>query len=69
MLVSIPLLLFQLTNQESTSKTVELSFNAAKSRMVELEGMRSATETENAQLRKDKTLLVDHVAELQKKVN
>ncbi|GFS27521.1 paramyosin-like isoform X2 [Elysia marginata] len=58
----------QLTNQESTSKTVELSFNTAKSRMVELEGMKSATESENAQLRKDKTLLVDHVADLQRKM-
>ncbi|RUS70187.1 hypothetical protein EGW08_022049 [Elysia chlorotica] len=58
----------QLTNQESSSKTVELSFNTAKSRMVELEGMRSATESENAQLRKDKTLLVDHVADVQRKM-
>lgn len=58
----------QLTNQESTSKTVELSFNTAKSRMVELEGMRSATESENSQLRKDKILLVDHVADLQRKM-
>ncbi|GFO26262.1 paramyosin-like isoform x2 [Plakobranchus ocellatus] len=58
----------QLTSQESSSKTVELSFNTAKSRMVELEGMRSAVEAENAQLRKDKTLLVDHVADLQRKM-
>ena len=46
----------------------ELQLNTARSRVTELTGMHETLERENNQLRKDKSLLVDHVADVQKKV-
>ena len=47
----------------------ELQLNTARSRVTEITSMHESTERENNQLRKDKSLLVDHVAEIQKKVS
>ncbi|KAK6960114.1 cilia- and flagella-associated protein 58-like isoform X1 [Biomphalaria glabrata] len=58
----------QLTNEESTHKRTDLQINTLKSRLTESDGMRSVMEAENEQLKKDKVLLVDHVAEMQRKL-
>ncbi|XP_052281601.1 ELKS/Rab6-interacting/CAST family member 1-like isoform X2 [Dreissena polymorpha] len=58
----------QMTTKESASTQVELQLNTARSRVTELTSMHSHLEKDNTQLRKDKSLLVDHVADLQKKL-
>ncbi|KAH9513670.1 hypothetical protein Btru_041774 [Bulinus truncatus] len=58
----------QLTNEESTHKKSDLQVNTLKSRLTESEGMRNVIDAENEQLKKDKILLVDHVAEIQRKL-
>ncbi|XP_006822190.1 uncharacterized protein LOC100373437 [Saccoglossus kowalevskii] len=55
----------QLSKQEQISSSQSLSSNTIRSKLSELEGMHATTDAENAQLRRDKMLLVDHVAELQ----
>ena len=59
---------FQLVKQETLNNTSTLSHNTTRSKLAELEARYEATEHENAQLRRDKMLLVDHVADLQKQV-
>ncbi|CAL1533196.1 unnamed protein product [Lymnaea stagnalis] len=59
----------QLTNEQTTHKRTDLQVNTMRSRLTESEGMHSVIDSENTQLRKDKILLVDHVAELQKKLD
>ena len=54
--------------KDSVSTQQELQLNTARSRVTEITSIHEATERENNQLRKDKSLLVDHVADLQKKV-
>ncbi|XP_061178145.1 ELKS/Rab6-interacting/CAST family member 1-like isoform X2 [Saccostrea echinata] len=61
-------LLDQLTKYESLATTRELEVNTSRSRVVELESLHSSVDKENMQLRKDKVLLVDHVSELQRKL-
>ncbi|XP_059155882.1 myosin-6-like isoform X2 [Physella acuta] len=58
----------QLTNEQMTHKKTELHLNTFKSRLTETEGMHGVLESETDQLRKDKSLLVDHIAELQRKI-
>ena len=62
------LTIFQLVKQETLNNTSTLSHNTTRSKLAELEARYEATEHENAQLRRDKMLLVDHVADLQKQV-
>ncbi|CAG5136780.1 unnamed protein product [Candidula unifasciata] len=57
----------QLTNEGTSSKQSELQLNTIKSRLRETEEMYKVIESENSQLRRDKALLIDHVAELHKK--
>ncbi|BFZ11229.1 hypothetical protein BsWGS_14268 [Bradybaena similaris] len=57
----------QLTNEGTSSKQSELQLNTIKSRLREAEEMHKVIESENSQLRKDKVLLIDHVAELHNK--
>ena len=47
----------------------EQKASAAESRIRELEALHRASEDEVTQLKRDKVLLVEHVADLQKKVN
>ena len=61
--------LLQLTNKEMASNKVEQKANAAQSRISELEALYRASEEEVVQLKRDKVLLVEHVADLQKKVS
>ncbi len=49
-------------------KSVELNSSTIRSRLAELEATHDNVTAENAQLRRDKMLLVDHVADLQRKV-
>ena len=58
-----------MTFKESVTTQQELQLNTARSRVTEITSMHESTERENNQLRKDKSLLVDHVAEIQKKVS
>lgn len=58
----------QISLKDSTTTQQELQLNTARSRVTELTGIHEMTERENNQLRKDKSLLVDHVADLQKKL-
>lgn len=58
----------QASFKDSVTTQQELQLNTARSRVTELTGMHEMTERENNQLRKDKALLVDHVADLQKKL-
>lgn len=58
----------QLSFKESVNTQHELSLNTARSRVTELSSMHEHLEKEASQLRKDKSLLVDHVAEVQKKL-
>lgn len=58
----------QLSTKDSVTTHQELQLNTARSRVTELSSVLETTERENNQLRKDKSLLVDHVADLQKKV-
>ena len=58
-----------LAQQEQLTTSTELNASTTKSKLVELEGLHTSTESENNQLRRDKMLLVDHVAEMQKKVD
>ena len=58
-----------MTQHELAKNTLEMQLGSAKLRVAELESAVTAAETDNAQLRKDKLLLVDHVADLQSKVS
>ncbi|XP_060553175.1 uncharacterized protein LOC132714330 isoform X2 [Ruditapes philippinarum] len=58
----------KLSFKDSVSTQQELQLNTARSRVTELTGMHEHLEKENTQLRKDKSLLVDHVADIQKKL-
>ncbi|KAK7475895.1 hypothetical protein BaRGS_00032863 [Batillaria attramentaria] len=58
----------QLTNKETACSTAERRLNTNQSRITELEGLQKATEAEVTQLKRDKVLLVEHVADLQKKI-
>ncbi|VDI20514.1 uncharacterized protein LOC143054047 isoform X2 [Mytilus galloprovincialis] len=57
-----------LTKTESSTTTTELQLKTVKSRVSELESFQHAVERECEQLRKDKLLLVDHVSEIQRKL-
>ena len=59
----------QVGKQEHAKKAVELNSSTIRSRLAELESSHQNHETDNAQLRRDKMLLVDHVADLQKRVS
>nr|XP_022293000.1 golgin subfamily A member 5-like isoform X1 [Crassostrea virginica]XP_022293010.1 golgin subfamily A member 5-like isoform X1 [Crassostrea virginica]XP_022293019.1 golgin subfamily A member 5-like isoform X1 [Crassostrea virginica] len=61
-------LMEQLSKYESVSTTRDLELNTSRSRVAELESLHSSVDKENMQLRKDKVLLVDHVSELQRKL-
>ena len=58
----------QLSKQDERHTHNTLTHNTTKSRLAELEGRQGGAEQENAQLRRDKMLLVDHVSDLQKQV-
>ncbi|KAL4227958.1 hypothetical protein ACF0H5_013396 [Mactra antiquata] len=58
----------QVTFKESVTTQQELQLNTARSRVTELSNMHEHLEKENTQLKKDKSLLVDHVAEVQQKL-
>ncbi|XP_046563263.1 ELKS/Rab6-interacting/CAST family member 1-like isoform X2 [Haliotis rubra] len=58
----------ELTKKETTHSSTEHQLTSAQNRMGELEGMQVAADAENTQLRRDKLLLVDHVADLQAKL-
>lgn len=58
----------QLKAEEASSKDYKLQIQAMKTHALELDGMQKAADMENSELRKEKILLVDHVAELQRKV-
>ncbi|CAG5119792.1 unnamed protein product [Candidula unifasciata] len=58
----------QLKAEEAASKDYKLQINAMKKHALELDGMENTANIENSQLRKEKILLVDHVAELQRKL-
>ncbi|XP_050409541.1 golgin subfamily A member 6-like protein 22 isoform X2 [Patella vulgata] len=58
----------QLTKQEKLSGSVEIQLNSTKLNLSETESLHQAAESENNQLRKDKMLLVDHVADLQRQI-
>ena len=57
-----------MSKQEHAKKAVELNSSTVRSRLAELESTHQNHVTENAQLRRDKMLLVDNVADLQKRV-
>eukprot|EP00058_Branchiostoma_floridae_P017670 XP_002603159.1 hypothetical protein BRAFLDRAFT_63203 [Branchiostoma floridae] len=59
----------QVRVQEELGTSVRLEGATAKSQLRELEGIHTSTNVENSQLRRDKALLVDHVAELQKQIS
>lgn len=61
-------LMEKLSKYESVSTTRDLELNTSRSRVAELESLHSSVDKENMQLRKDKVLLVDHVSELQRKM-
>lgn len=61
-------LMEKLSKYESVSTTRDLELNTSRSRVAELESLHSSVDKENMQLRKDKVLLVDHVSELQRKI-
>ena len=58
----------QLSTREVSHNKMELKASTAQSRITELEGLQQAGEVEVTQLKRDKVLLVEHVADLQKKV-
>lgn len=58
----------KMVKQEAVATSLDLSVNTSRSRITELENYQAGIEQENAQLRKDKTLLVDHVSDLQRKM-
>ncbi|XP_074656380.1 uncharacterized protein LOC141909699 isoform X2 [Tubulanus polymorphus] len=58
----------QLAKQEHLSTSTELNASTTRSRLNEIEALHQNAETENTQLRRDKMLLVDHVADLQKQI-
>ncbi|XP_013381884.1 paramyosin isoform X2 [Lingula anatina] len=58
----------QLSAQGSTLTSTELNASSTRSRLVELESVHRSTEDENAQLRRDKALLTDHTADLQRQL-
>ncbi|XP_054754992.2 intraflagellar transport protein 74 homolog [Lytechinus pictus] len=61
-------LMKQLSKQDERQTHNILTHNTTKSRLAELEGRQGGVEQENAQLRRDKMLLVDHVSDLQKQL-
>ena len=58
----------QLTQQDQTTASQELSLKTTKSRLAEIEAQYKVIDSENTELRRDKMLLVDHIADLQQKV-
>ncbi|KAK2167062.1 hypothetical protein LSH36_32g09010 [Paralvinella palmiformis] len=58
----------QLSKLEQLSTQEKLNANTTRSRLAELEVIHQRLETENSELRRDKMLLVDHVADLQNKL-
>ncbi|XP_072038684.1 uncharacterized protein [Amphiura filiformis] len=62
-------LMGQLVKQEQLNTTSSLGHNTTRSKLAEVEARYTSSEHENAQLRRDKMLLVDHVADLQKQVS
>lgn len=58
----------QLTNKDMSSNKTELRANTAEARVAELESLYEASESDIKQLKYDKVLLVDHVADMQKKI-
>jgi len=59
----------KLSDQENLTKSTELSLLTTKGRLNEQESNNSKLDDELNSLRRDKNLLVDHVSELQKKVD
>ncbi|KAK3611538.1 hypothetical protein CHS0354_016471 [Potamilus streckersoni] len=57
------------TRKDSISNSQEQEISTARKKMNELTNMQDSCEKENIQLRRDKSLLVDHVADLQKKLD
>ncbi|XP_076437588.1 uncharacterized protein LOC143276817 isoform X2 [Babylonia areolata] len=58
----------QLTSRDTQYSSLELRTNTAQSRVKELEGLQQAGDAEVSQLKRDKVLLVEHVADLQRKI-
>ncbi|XP_071115264.1 paramyosin-like isoform X1 [Haliotis cracherodii] len=58
----------ELTKKETIHSSTEHQLSSVNNRVGELEGMQVVTDAENTQLRQDKLLLVDHVADLQTKL-
>lgn len=58
----------QLTEREVSANKSDLRANAAEARVAELESLYKASEDDVRQLRHDKVLLVEHVADLQRKI-
>ncbi|CAH1772500.1 unnamed protein product [Owenia fusiformis] len=61
-------LMEQLSKAESLNSSIQLNQSSTQSRLAEVQGVHSVTESENTSLRRDKMLLVDHVSELTKQV-
>ncbi|XP_070209611.1 paramyosin-like isoform X3 [Littorina saxatilis] len=58
----------QLTNKEVYGNQTELKVNTLQSKVNELEALHQSSEADITQLKRDKVLLVEHVADLQKKI-
>ena len=58
----------QLSAREVSGSQAELRVTTLQSRVTELESLQHASTSEAKQLKQDKVLLVEHVAELQTKV-
>ena len=57
-----------MSKQENVSNTLEIDNTTTRSKLYETEGKSQFLESENKQLKRDKELLIDHVAELQRQV-
>lgn len=57
-----------MSKQESVSNTLEIDNTTTRGKLYETEGKSQFLDSENKQLKRDKELLIDHVAELQRQV-
>lgn len=57
-----------MSEQKTVSTSLELNNSSTRSALYETEGKYKFLENENKQLKRDKELLIDHVAELQRQV-
>jgi len=57
-----------LNKQQDVAATLELNNTTARSALFETEGKYKFLDSENKQLKRDKEILIEHVAELQRQV-